>query len=310
MSYRYAREPKNSDLFAYDWIWKIVVTGDSGVGKSSFVSYYSKGVFPQNQSSTVGIQYEEKKIEIYEKIVKLQIWDTAGQERFRSLVKSYYRGACGVLLMYDVTNRRTFDNCGSWLNDLAEQAENRIVVALIGNKTDLIGSNSDGESKKREVSVDEAWDFAKRNHLFFMETSAKNGSNVDDVFYAVTKELIKTYQVDAGIENSVDIMRYNTLNDYAMKTNAEPRRSSSSDSSRSSLRIANEKRDGNEESAISPNLYTLSNKYERKNLRNRNDPKFATKEREGERRRKEKGNVELKSANENSSTDDQCNPCY
>ena len=184
-------EPYNvgNDRHSHAYECKIVVTGDSGVGKTSLIRYYTKGIFPNNLASTVGVEFAEKYVQVSNVVLQLKIWDTAGQERFKSLVKSYYRNAMAVLLVYDVTNRKSFDNCDSWLKGLTEQAEIGIVVVLVGNKTDLIVE----DDKKREVSVSEALTYARNNHLFFVETSAKRGSNVNDVFVTVANELVITH---------------------------------------------------------------------------------------------------------------------
>ncbi|ESL06427.1 hypothetical protein TRSC58_05900 [Trypanosoma rangeli SC58] len=123
---------------------------------------------------------------IEQKNVKLQIWDTAGQESFRSITRSYYRGACGALLVYDVTRRETFTHLQTWLEDARANANNAIVIMLIGNKCDL--------EAKRQVSREEGESFAKRNNLVFMETSAKTAQNVDDAFMRTATMIYENVQ--------------------------------------------------------------------------------------------------------------------
>lgn len=288
-----------------DWIWKIVLIGDSGVGKSSLSSRYSKDAFYRNQPSTVGILYEEKNISLLGQIVKLQLWDTAGQERFRSLVKSYYRGAHAVLLVYDVTSRETFDNCYMWLDDLTDQADSGIIVVLVGNKVDLIESNfgkksdanananANAESKKREVSIEEALTFAKNNHLLYIETSAKIGTNVSTLFVTIATELIKSHRTATEeTTDVVDTLQYNTLENYRLEKKSKSRGSISSSSSQFH---DDEGREFNEDSVVLLNSHTLSNRYEHENLRNKNKSSSPT--------------VVIENM-ESKSSEDQCDGCF
>lgn len=156
------------------FVFKYIIIGDSGVGKSCLLLQFTDKRFEPLHDLTIGVEFGARLISIQGKSVKLQIWDTAGQESFRSITRSYYRGASGALLVYDVTRRETFIHLQSWLEDAKANANTALVIMLIGNKCDL--------DNKRQVSREEGEVFAQRNGLVFMETSAKTAQNVDDAF--------------------------------------------------------------------------------------------------------------------------------
>ncbi|XP_006656487.1 ras-related protein RABA3-like [Oryza brachyantha] len=160
-----------------DYVFKVVVIGDSAVGKTQLLGRFTKDEFFVDSKSTIGIEFQTRTVEIGGKRVKAQIWDTAGQERYRAVTSAYYRGALGAMLVYDVTSRRTFDHAARWLRDLRAHADNSIVVMLIGNKADL--------AHARAVAADEAAAFAEDQGLFFSEASALSGDNVDAAFLAL-----------------------------------------------------------------------------------------------------------------------------
>ncbi|KAJ9562896.1 hypothetical protein OSB04_008056 [Centaurea solstitialis] len=166
---------------ADDYLFKIVLIGDSAVGKSNLLARFARDEFYPNSKSTIGVEFQTQKIEIKGKEVKAQIWDTAGQERFRAVTSAYYRGAVGALLVYDISRRQTFDSIGRWLNELHTHSDMNVVSILVGNKSDL----KDG----REVSTDEGKSLAESEGLFFMETSALDSSNVTAAFETVVKEI-------------------------------------------------------------------------------------------------------------------------
>lgn len=166
---------------ADDYLFKIVLIGDSAVGKSNLLARFARDEFYPNSKSTIGVEFQTQKIEINGKEVKAQIWDTAGQERFRAVTSAYYRGAVGALLVYDISRRQTFDSIGRWLNELHTHSDMNVVSILVGNKSDL----KDG----REVSTDEGKSLAESEGLFFMETSALDSSNVTAAFETVVKEI-------------------------------------------------------------------------------------------------------------------------
>ncbi|KAI3680446.1 hypothetical protein L6452_35217 [Arctium lappa] len=168
-----------------DYLFKIVLIGDSAVGKSNLLARFARNEFNPNSKSTIGVEFQTQKIQINGKEVKAQIWDTAGQERFRAVTSAYYRGAVGALLVYDITRRRTFDNINRWLKELHTHCDMNVVTILVGNKSDL----EDG----REVSMDEGKSLAEAEGLFFMETSALDSSNVNRAFQMVVKEIYNIF---------------------------------------------------------------------------------------------------------------------
>ncbi|KAL1327917.1 hypothetical protein HN51_037903 [Arachis hypogaea] len=157
-----------------DYLFKAVLIGDSGVGKSNLLSRFAKDEFRFDSKPTIGVEFAYRNIKIADKLIKAQIWDTAGQERFRAITSSYYRGALGALLVYDITRRSSFENARKWMVELREFGGKDMVVILVGNKCDL--------EQTREVEEEEAKGFAEREGLCFMETSALKNLNVDQVF--------------------------------------------------------------------------------------------------------------------------------
>ncbi|XP_075889948.1 ras-related protein Rab-26 [Nelusetta ayraudi] len=171
----------NSGEF-YDIAFKVMLVGDSGVGKTCLLVRFKDGAFLAGSFiSTVGIDFRNKVMNIDAVKVKLQIWDTAGQERFRSVTHAYYRDANALLLLYDVTNKASFDNIRAWLTEIHEYAQQDVVVMLLGNKAD--------STHNRVVRREEGEKLAKEFGVPFMETSAKSGLNVELSFTAVAKEL-------------------------------------------------------------------------------------------------------------------------
>nr|QBH73331.1 rab5 [Isotomurus palustris] len=166
--------------------FKLVLLGESAVGKSSLVLRFVKGQFHEYQESTIGAAFLTQTVVLDETTVKFEIWDTAGQERYHSLAPMYYRGAQAAIVVYDITNQETFARAKTWVKELQRQASPNIVIALAGNKSDL--------SAKRMVDHDEAYAYADENGLLFMETSAKTAMNVTDIFLAIAKKLPKGEQ--------------------------------------------------------------------------------------------------------------------
>ncbi|KAL3315607.1 Ras- protein Rab-8A [Cichlidogyrus casuarinus] len=172
---------------SYDYLFKFLLIGDSGVGKTSILHRFSDDIFTHTFIATIGIDFKIRTIELDGKHIKLQVWDTAGQERFRTITTAYYRGAMGIMLVYDVTNRSTFDNIQNWIDNIEKHATVDVLRMLLGNKCDIEG--------KRQVSYQEGETFAKSHNIPFMETSAKVGSHVDTAFFTLAK-LVKTKAED------------------------------------------------------------------------------------------------------------------
>ena len=169
----------------YDHLYKIIIIGDTSVGKTALLSKYLKGVFPTSPLSTVATEFATKIIQIKEGgYIKAQIWDTAGQEKYKSITFHHYKKSVGGLIVYDITKRSSFDNVKNWYDDLINLGEKGCIVALVGNKLDMVERNE----RKREVSKLEAQAYAEDNHMLFFETSAYNGTNINDIF----EELLQT----------------------------------------------------------------------------------------------------------------------
>ncbi|XP_073038003.1 ras-related protein RABF2a-like [Primulina eburnea] len=160
---------------------KLVLLGDVGAGKSSLVLRFVKGQFVEFQESTIGAAFFSQTVAVNDATVKFEIWDTAGQERYHSLAPMYYRGAAAAIIVYDITNQASFDRAKKWVHELQAQGNPNMVMALTGNKVDLL--------EARKVAAEEAQTYAQENGLFFMETSAKDATNVNDLFYEIAKKL-------------------------------------------------------------------------------------------------------------------------
>mmetsp|Transcript_31006 Transcript_31006/g.49797 ORF Transcript_31006/g.49797 Transcript_31006/m.49797 type:complete len:214 (-) Transcript_31006:45-686(-) len=163
----------------YDYLYKFLLVGDSGVGKSSVMVRFSDDTYDDSFITTIGVDFKLRTVELDNKVIKLQIWDTAGQERFRTITTSYYRGAHGIIIVYDITDKDSFDNIRQWLYEIDRYASENVSKLIIGNKTDL--------AHKRVVSYDEAKSFADDYGIQYLETSAKSNQNIDQTFLAMAK---------------------------------------------------------------------------------------------------------------------------
>ncbi|KAK2656490.1 hypothetical protein Ddye_009542 [Dipteronia dyeriana] len=164
-----------------DYVFKVVLIGDSAVGKSQILARFARNEFSLDSKATIGVEFQTRTLVIQHKSVKAQIWDTAGQERYRAVTSAYYRGAVGAMLVYDITRRQSFDHIPRWLEELRSHADKNIVIILIGNKSDL--------EDARAVPTEDAKEFAEKEGLFFLETSALESTNVETSFMTVLTEI-------------------------------------------------------------------------------------------------------------------------
>jgi len=171
----------SSDEEGEEYLFKVVIIGDSAVGKSNLLSRYARNEFNMHSKATIGVEFQTQTIQIEGKEVKAQIWDTAGQERFRAVTSAYYRGAVGALIVYDITRRTTFDSLTRWLDELTTHSDTTVARMLVGNKCDL--------ENIRAVSVEDGKNLAEAQGLFFMETSALDSTNVIKAFEIVIREI-------------------------------------------------------------------------------------------------------------------------
>lgn len=175
-------------MTSYAYLFKYIIIGDTGVGKSCLLLQFTDRRFTPIHDLTIGVEFGARIITVEDKQLKLQIWDTAGQESFRSITRSYYRGAAGALLVYDITRKETFEHILSWLQDARAHSNSDMSIILVGNKADL--------EHRREVPRESGEAFAKEHGLLFLETSAKNNLNVEEAFLATASSIYQ--KVKAG----------------------------------------------------------------------------------------------------------------
>jgi len=166
---------------SYDELFKLVIVGDSGVGKSCFLLRYADDAFTESFISTIGVDFRFKSINVNDKIIRLQIWDTAGQERFRTITAAYYRGADGILIVYDITHRESFSSITGWLEEALKYVDDGVPFVIIGNKSDRTD---------RQVSYNELEQFGKKYNILYAECSARTGENIDNVFLELANKLL------------------------------------------------------------------------------------------------------------------------
>lgn len=174
---------KNSEC-----VLKLIIVGESSVGKSNLMSQFIDKRFYGDHDVTIGVEFATKNINIQNKIYKLQVWDTAGQETFRSITQAYYRGTVGCLLVYDITDRKTFERLDRWIGEIKQSCNNNAVIILAGNKSDL--------EQMRAVEQEEGKLLAEKHKLLFFETSAKTNNNVDQCFRTMIGQIVE--RIDNG----------------------------------------------------------------------------------------------------------------
>ncbi|AOW03764.1 P-loop containing nucleoside triphosphate hydrolase protein [Yarrowia lipolytica] len=165
----------------YDYLFKLLLIGDSGVGKSCLLLRFADDTYTDSYISTIGVDFKIRTLELEGKTVKLQIWDTAGQERFRTITSSYYRGAHGIIVVYDVTDQDTFNNVKTWFHEIDRYATEGVNKLLVGNKSDI--------TDKKVVEYTVAKEFADSLGIPFLETSAKNATNVEQAFLTMARQI-------------------------------------------------------------------------------------------------------------------------
>ena len=169
-----------------DAVYKILLLGDSEVGKSCFLMRYSDNVFVENYITTIGLDYKLKYVQLDSgETIKVQLWDTAGQDRYRTIAKNYYKGSHGILLLYDVTKLSSFENIREWIKDIKEEVYEKAIIFLIGNKID--------KTTERKITTEQGTKLAEEYNLPFFEASAKSGENVDEIFKFLYKKISEVY---------------------------------------------------------------------------------------------------------------------
>ncbi|KAM4664987.1 ras-related protein Rab-25 [Discoglossus pictus] len=166
----------------YNFVFKVVLIGESGVGKTNLLSRFTRNEFNHDSRTTIGVEFSTRTLTVDGHLVKAQIWDTAGLERYRAITSAYYRGAVGALLVYDITKHQSYESVDRWLKELYDHADASIVVMLVGNKSDLT-------DEAREVPSEEAKMYAENNGLLFIETSALDSTNVELAFETILRDI-------------------------------------------------------------------------------------------------------------------------
>jgi Ras-related protein Rab-2A len=165
----------------FNYLLKYIIIGDSSVGKSNLLLRYTQQRFNDEYQATIGVEFGAKNLTIDSQIYRIQIWDTAGQENFRSITRAYYKNSVCAIVVYDITNRESFNNISSWIEDCRNQSPKTVFLVLVGNKNDL--------DDKRQVNYDEGMELANKNKMLFYETSAKVGTNVEEMFLKSAKSI-------------------------------------------------------------------------------------------------------------------------
>ena len=178
-----------------DYIFKIVLIGDTSVGKSCLLTRFADDQFTENYVTTIGVDFRFKTMIVMDKIIKVQVWDTAGQERYRSITNTYYRGAKGILIVFDLTNPESFNNIENWINEVTVFTGKDVIIMCLGNKSDL----------KKEINKNTIDEFKKKTKLEIINVSAKTGDGVEDAFKHIIELLIKKNNDKKEENNSISL---------------------------------------------------------------------------------------------------------
>ena len=184
-----------TEIEEYEMMVKVILIGDSGVGKTNIMSKFLKNQFMEESKATIGVEFGSKLFNHEGHKIKAQIWDTAGQEKYKAITGAYYKGSKGALVVYDITQKKTFENIEKWVNDLKAAGDPKITIILIGNKNDL--------DDKRQVSKDQGEEKARSFGCAFLETSAYSGDNIDKAFNLMVKEIYEKFSNDSTGEDEL-----------------------------------------------------------------------------------------------------------
>ena len=182
----------------YEMMFKVVLVGDSFVGKTNIMSKYLKNEFHEDSKATVGVEFGSRQFNIEGHSIKAQVWDTAGQERYKAITSAYYKGAKGAFVVYDITRKGSFESVERWVNDLLSSGDKKITILLIGNKCDL--------EEQRQITKEQGEEKAAKLELAFLETSAFSGQNLDKAFEMIVNEIYKKFHEEMLAENDIDII--------------------------------------------------------------------------------------------------------
>ena len=182
----------------YEMMFKVVLVGDSSVGKTNIMSKYLKNEFHEDSKATVGVEFGSKQFTIEGHSIKAQIWDTAGQERYKAITSAYYKGAKGAFAVYDITRRSSFESIEKWVNDLSSTADKKVTIVIIGNKSDL--------EDHRQITKEEGQEKANKLQVAFLETSAFSGENLDKAFEMMVNEIYKKCHEEMLAEADIDFI--------------------------------------------------------------------------------------------------------
>ncbi|XP_071971037.1 ras-related protein Rab-25 isoform X1 [Engystomops pustulosus] len=203
----------------YNFVFKVVLIGESGVGKTNLLSRFTRNEFNHDSRTTIGVEFSTRTLTLDGHLVKAQIWDTAGLERYRAITSAYYRGAVGALLVYDITKHQSYESVDRWLKELYDHADASILVMLVGNKSDL-------KDEAREVPSEEAKMYADSNGLLFIETSALDSTNVELAFETILRDIYKKVLRSKGAEPKENtVVLSNTATNQSQAPHTEAKKS-------------------------------------------------------------------------------------